>query len=247
MKIQINSLTDDGIFEFEKLIIKFRTSKYINSKELNKLIFSEYFTKPLEDNLELNIESEKDKLAIATSISNCLDLKNNKELEKNKGLWTWLTGLFLHNLVPFNKNTGEVKFSSDNSLYIYDPSWNRYYRHLLAFPCIIYSNLGEKAKIFLRGSISERGELVEQLASVQDLQRNPGVVEAITTLYLNPMTNELKKGAGSKPNIEKNLGGQARRLREVLKQFALTYDLYGMNGMQIINLLPKEFERWKNS
>ena len=99
--------------------------------------------------------------------------------------------------------------------------------------------------MFLRDTIDERGEIVEQLSAVQDIQRNPGVVEAATILYYDSVKDDVIRGAASKENEQKNLGGQARRFREVLKQFALTYDLNAMEGRQIIDLLPREFDRWK--
>jgi hypothetical protein len=245
MPIQIRRFTEPGRREFESLLMAFRTAKKINEAVLYNLVFDNDYAIVFEDAEPLNFEADSNKYSIAKAISVSLKLDKNKELDKDKGLWTWLSALMLVKLLPIDKKTGEVKFSFDNALYLYDPAWNRYYRHLVAFPCLVYSSLGDKGRIFLRGYISERGEIVEQLASVQDVQRNPGVIEAITILYYDPEKDDVMKGAASKPNEERNLGGQARRLREVLKQFALTYDLNAMEGNQIVNLLPKEFDRWK--
>jgi hypothetical protein len=245
MPIPVRRFTEHGIREFEAMLVNFRAAKKIDEEELYKLVFSDLYTTPFDDAAPITLEADNNKYTIAKSISESLKLDENKELDKDKGLWTWFSALMLVRLVPTDKKTGEAKFSNDNALYLYDPAWNRYYRHLVAFPCLVYSSLGDKGRIFLRGSINERGEIVEQLASVQDVQRNPGVIEAITILYYDPTKDDVMKGAASKPNEERNLGGQARRLREVLKQFALTYDLNAMNGTQIVELLPREFDRWK--
>ena len=245
MSVTVRKFTEVGIREFETLIVEFRSANKIDEEKLYKLAFNDSYTTVFEDALPLTLEADNKKYTISKAISESLRLDQNRRLDKDRGLWTWFSALMLVRLTITDQKTGHAKFSNDDALYLYDPAWNRYYRHLIAFPCLVYSSLGDKGRIFLRGTISERGEIVEQLASVQDVQRNPGVIEAITILYYDSLTDDVKKGAASKPNEDKNLGGQARRLREVLKQFALTYDLNAMKGDQIVDLLPKEFERWK--
>jgi len=247
MPIPVRRFTEHGIIQFETLLNDFIADKKIDDEKLEKLLFDDVYSTVFEEAAPFTLDTDNNKYKIAKVISESLKLKDHPELDKDRGLWTWLSALLLKRLVKVNRKTGELDFSEEkeNSLYIYHPAHNRYYRHLVAFPCLIYSSLGDKGRIFLRGDISERGEIVEQLASVQDVQRNPGVIEAITILYYDPSKDGVMKGAASKPNEERNLGGQARRLREVLKQFALTYDLNAMEGSQIVDLLPREFDRWK--
>lgn len=246
MPITIRKFTEYGIREFETLLENFKAAKEIDEEELYKLVFNSISTSVFEEAEPLTLEPDNNKYTIAKVISESLRLDQHRELDKDKGLWTWLSALMLKRLVKINVKTGELKFSDDNSLYVYDSAHNRYYRHLIAFPCLIYSSLGEIGKkMFLRDTIDERGEIVEQLSAVQDIQRNPGVVEAATILYYDLKKNEIVRGAASKENEKKNLGGQARRFRVLLKQFALTYDLNAMNGGQIVDLLPREFDRWK--
>jgi hypothetical protein len=246
MPIQIRKFTEQGIKEFEALLENFRIAKEIDEGELYKLVFNDTYTLVFDEAEPLTLEADNNKYNIAKNISQSLNLDQRRELDKDKGLWTWLSALILNRLIKRNIKTGEIKISYDNSLYVYDPAHNRYYRHLIAFPCLIYSSLREIGKkIFLRDTIDERGEIVEQLSAVQDIQRNRGVVEAATILYYDPIKDDVIRGAASKENEKKNLGGQARRFRVLLKQLALTYDLNAMNGNQIVELLPKEFERWK--
>ncbi|MBK8608469.1 MAG: hypothetical protein IPL84_00530 [Chitinophagaceae bacterium] len=94
----------------------------------------------------------------------------------------------------------------------------------------------------MRGNIFERGDLVEQLAAVYNIQRNPSIIEAATILFYNNESDSIYKGA-----VDKYKGGTARRFRMVLKQFQLTFDLNSMNGTQIVKILPGEFSRWKKA
>jgi len=244
MQIPIRKFSNHGMLEFEYLLTKFRAENKIDDIQLNKLLFDDLYSSSFEQAEPIILEMDNNKYNIAKLISESLKLVDHPELDKDKGLWTWLSALMLKRLVKVNPKTNELKFSSDNSLYIYNPSYNRYYRHLIAFPCLIYTRLGEVGeKIFLRGTIDERGELVEQLAANQEIQRNSGAIESATLLYYDELTGKIKKGAAGQAN--EKIGGQAHRLRDVLKQFTLTYDLNAMNGKQIVELLPREFDRWK--
>jgi hypothetical protein len=62
---------------------------------------------------------------------------------------------------------------------------------------------------------------------------------AITTLYFNPAIEKLKVGAAGKG------AGSARRVVDVIQQFDLTWDIYGMDSSKFLSLLPSEFDRFK--
>ena len=82
------------------------------------------------------------------------------------------------------------------------------------------------------------GDVVEQLASRQELVTNPGIIGLVTKLYVDMDTKRPKRGAGGKG------GGSARRLSDVLEQFDLTWDLYAASADELVNVMPREFERF---
>ena len=53
--------------------------------------------------------------------------------------------------------------------------------------------------------------------------------------------NKPKAGTQSKTR-----GGSLFRLITVIQQLELTYDLYSMNSEEILQLLPEEFDNWKD-
>jgi hypothetical protein len=69
---------------------------------------------------------------------------------------------------------------------------------------------------------------------------NRGVLEAALMLYFDPKKRRPKPGAQTPGNP-----GTVRRLVHVLQQLDLTYDIYGLSGRQILELLPEEFDEWK--
>lgn len=83
-------------------------------------------------------------------------------------------------------------------------------------------------------------ELEAQIAAYQELVTNPSVVELATKLYYDPQTKTTKSGTGGKGP------GSPRRLVTVLSQYDLTWDLYSATTDELMNLLPNEFERFKN-
>jgi len=69
---------------------------------------------------------------------------------------------------------------------------------------------------------------------------NHGVLVAANTLYWDTNANRPKRGAA--PNSRK--ADTLRRFIDVICQLDPTYDLQGMTGDQILNLLPSEFSAW---
>ena len=64
------------------------------------------------------------------------------------------------------------------------------------------------------------------------------VFVAAFTLYDN-LQKSFKRGAGS------SVKGAARRLAALLNQLDLTFYLYGMSADELVILLPKEFDRFR--
>jgi hypothetical protein len=105
---------------------------------------------------------------------------------------------------------------------------------------------GQRSTALLAGAVDTHGEASEQILAREKLRNNRALFEAIDRLYVS-RGEELPGGWGLKRGARsKNKPGTMRRLGKVLRQFDLTYDLYGMSGPQIYDLLPKEFNKFKN-
>lgn len=163
-------------------------------------------------------------------------------VETDRGLWTWLSLFYINAVCPAD-SSGERK-PRESARYILDPTnYQRYYRHLLAGPYRIYRAYHDDPKIalsFLCQPLSKFGDVVEQLASRQELVTNRGVVSLVTKLYVDHMTGKLKRGAGGKS------AGSPRRLSDILDQFDLTWDLYTATSDELLKVLPREFNKFKD-
>ena len=117
-----------------------------------------------------------------------------------------------------------------------------YYRHYLSGPWSIYDAHRDdpaRAMGLLCSPPKKPGEVVEQIASNQNLVGSPSLVQAVSDLYLDPKTGGHKRGAAG------SRGGSARRLARVFQQLDLTWDLQAMSAAEIIELLPAEFNKFK--
>lgn len=162
------------------------------------------------------------------------------DIDADRGLWAWLALFYFESLCPADR-VGR-RTPGNRARWILDPhNFQRYYRHLLAGPYRIvraYPEQPEIAMCILCGAPDKPGDLVEQLASRQELVTNRAIIGAATRLYYDADSGKLKRGAGGKGR------GSPRRLADVLQQFDVTYDLYTLDADELSQLLPKEFERF---
>lgn len=162
--------------------------------------------------------------------------------ERDAGLWAWLALFYFDQLCPRGK--GGARKVGEYARYIAAmENFQRFYRHLLLGPFMIYRAHGDqppRARGVLATAVNSPGDIVEQLASRQELITNRAVMGVVTALYVDNETGTLKRGSGGKGV------GSPRRLADILNQFDLTYDLYALSTASLVAMLPKEFGRFKN-
>lgn len=165
--------------------------------------------------------------------------KNLRHLQSDQGLWSWLAAAWMPSLFENSPKSAKV---GEQARWILDKQKTRYYRHLLAGPYFIYRQHypePKKALSILAGSPIIPGELVGQIAATSDIAYSVGA-EIATILYIDSKTGKAKKGSGGSGP------GSPRRLTAAyLNQIDLTLDYRGMPPEKIIDLLPKEFDKFK--
>jgi hypothetical protein len=199
------------------------------------------YSEALEVEIEVESRDFSSRLDWARYIDEKLDGKGLRNVERDVGLWAWLSLFYVKRLLPSKKN-GRKSFGEAAMWVPQIRDYRKYYRHLLAGPYRIYRAHRanpENALILLGGPFGSHGEVVEQFASRLEIVTNRGLIEGVTTLYWDTKTMKLKRGAGGKD------AGSARRLADVLLQFDVTWDLYALPADRLLGLLPKEFSKFK--
>ncbi len=167
------------------------------------------------------------------------------DLSSDRYMWSSLALLWFNHLCP-PMQTGRKLDKIYR--YVLSTDYRHYYRHLVRSPWQLVKDHGENAKLLLLSS-SERphplrvhGEILEQLGSRQSILRSKSIIAEANLLFGDPKTGRPRARVASK-----NVGGTVRRLGIILRQFDLTYDVEDMPPHGLVDLLPKEFDRWKKA
>ena len=236
--MKVKRLNLRGLEEFKKLLRDFKFNQLTGDIPV-ELLQSAQFTEEMEEELIIEAQIFPDKLSAAKYLTDRLNLNENKKLYYDVGLWSWISIFYFDQLAPKGRDQRRSPGEEARHL-LQDPkNHQKYYRHLLAGPSRIYSELGELGRIFLAGTLDKRGDLTEQLQAYQNIALNKGIISVADEFYWDKSKNKPKRGSGSKGK------GTPRRFVKIVSQFELTYDLNSMDGGKIIELFPKsEFQSW---
>ena len=199
-------------------------------------IFDDGKTRSIESGLSFDSH-----LALAEAIDSCLGSdQSSKKLKGERGLWSWFSLLFYRELRSQTRPGLWKKAAQPR--FIPSGKGNSYYRHNVFMPYHMLRRFGaQKAAVFLEGAKDTTvwPEVNEQLLSTNLTRNCDSLIEAATKLYYDESTTKVKLHAGSDGD------GSARRLRTVFSQFYETYDMMSMTSEQILDILPSEFDRFK--
>lgn len=153
------------------------------------------------------------------------------------GLWAWIA-CFLFREICTRAKGGRWKPGARARWVPRSNDFRRYYRHLVAGPYAIFATYRSDPRRAL-AALCQRpgspGDLVEQLASRQQIITNPAVMQVASDWFVDPITGHQNKRANSKK------AGGARRYIDVLAQFDVTWDLSMISADALHKLLPGEF------
>ena len=249
----IREFTSEGINEFSLILSEEREKvKPSQASKVDENFLSKI--RQLSNDSSLTKDSGFEcKIDLSRKFENRLDFGQylNQKLPdlsqvqyENGGLWSWISAAYFDQLLKASNrgNTFELW-----SAYRYIPleySKFRYYRHLAFMSFYVTRKLGENAaKLFLSRPLYEHSDTFEQLyTSDKDFLTTPALIEIAVELYLKPDGLGMKKSA-----IGRKTPGSLWRLGNVVaKQLLMNFDLHSMDKHQVYQLLPEEFQTWKN-
>ena len=175
------------------------------------------------------------------------------ELFGDAGMWAWLSLAFIGSLV--SKRAGKKPSGNPLAVNHYMQSsvtanQRQNYRLICRTAWWMVRIHGSSAAIALSSPDSPWGEVAEQTIGRQHIASHKGFFAVAGRLYLAP-DGSLKRGAAGKrtkaarhnPGAKGGLGAM-RRLALTLNQFGRTYNTRAIPPEKMIQLLPKEYERW---
>lgn len=232
---------DKGIDQFTDFLTSLNSAAPIPYPEA--LLTDPDVTEIISPAIEVSLRSFDNRYTAAEYFYSLFSNSYLSDIEYDRGIWAWLSLFFFEVLCPADakgrRKPGQIaRWIPESGV-----SW-RYYRHLLAGPYRIYLKHKDdpsRAMIVLCGPLHQPGDIVEQLASRQELITNPGIIEAATRLFYDPSFNKPKRGAASKSGK-----GTVRRFADILSQFDVTWDLYSLDADDVLNMLPAEFSKFRD-
>lgn len=236
--MRLGRLTPLGSELFGEYIAKVRQD---SQAELPKdFLSSNLYFEVIDEEIEVVFRKFKTRFEVGKYLDSLVRSSGLRNTEQDVRFWEALTAFYFDLLCPFDKNKKRKVLRTEK--YIPQADYNRYYKHLLLGPFLVYRahiDKPERALGLLCKPPHTVDDLYENIAGRQERVTNPAVVEVATRLYFNPETKNLKPGAGGKG------AGSPRRLAVVLDQFDLTWDLYSATADEIMSLLPKEFDKFR--
>jgi hypothetical protein len=236
--MKLRRLTDSGIQSFTNWLDMVRADCPLPAPL--ELLLDASHSAPLEFEVAVDNKSFTTRIEAASYLLSLLDPVPLTSPETDRGLWAWLSLLFIDSVCPLNKD-GSRK-PGETARHIPEPgNFRKYYRHLLAGPYRIlkaHRDNPDRALCLLCQPLHTPGDVVETIASRQERVSNVAILELATKLYVDKQLGKLKRGAGGKS------AGSPRRLSDVLDQLDLTWDLYATTGEELALMMPAEFKRF---
>jgi len=237
--ICVRIFSEQGIDSFREYIHEFKDNPHVSRPNLNFDPYSSEFqpTVYIDENKTFSTRME---MGEYLTISFRAEKIDRNDIIGNHALWTWLSYIWFDQLCPIINGTRRIR---ETPRYICSHDYTDYYRHYVAASYDICSLHGEQnSRLFLYNPAYEHNDFIEQIASRQYIISNLNLVKVFHRLYWDSNLNRPKRGAQSRRRP-----GNHRRFVKIIGQLELTYDIYTMVPDEILNLLPGEFNSWKDS
>jgi len=199
-------------------------------------------TRPLDQPIKATPEKFGSRMDFACWLHDAAKESDAKVPTKDAGFWAWLSLALFDQVCPANaKGERAVK-----ELPRYIPqldSSRRYYRHALVGSYLVFLRFEKKPEIaspLLCGSLVKLHDEAYRLFVENQLLVHAPAIETLRNFYYDPQEDRIRRGAQGK-----NTPGSIRRFAKLLSQYSRTYDLDSLPADKLAEMLPDEFNRWR--
>lgn len=239
--MKLRRLNQKGIEEFRMYLSALRSGEIAELPY--SLLTSPNTSAPVQDGPDIEPMTFLTRLDAARYMDRTFSNLKLDSIETDVGLWSWLSLFYFDQVCP--PSPSKSRKPGRDYRHILEPGYRHGHMHLLGGAYLVYTVYGlreELSKLLLYTPLHAESKFHHQLATRQGLITNRGVLEAVHLMYMTPESETPKRGA-----LASNTPGGLLRFIAVIQQLDLTYDLYSMTGEQILQLLPSEFDRWRNN
>jgi hypothetical protein len=237
--MKLRKFNGSGLVEFREQLLTLKSDPMREPPW--HLLDDARFTTPAAVEVDIERQAFKTRMETAVAMNRLLGDRPPPGIDRDTGLWSWLSLFHFDSVCPIDEG-GRRKVGAAHRYILEEANHKTYYRHLLLGPYLIFRahrEEPERAIVLLCQPPDAPGDIVEQLASRQEIVTNPVMMRVATELYYDRATGAPKRGASSKTR------GSARRLAEVADQFDVTWDLFAIPWNSLLAKLPVEFDRFR--
>lgn len=239
MALVLRSLNRLGLERFRAYLDKLRAGEALPVPV--RLLEDSASTSELPLEIEIELRTFANRLELGRYLTALLAPLGPDLTDRDAGLWAWISLFYFDQVCPTEPNG--LRYPGKDYRHIPEFAHRQRHRHLLFGPYQVYRRHAERSALLLTGALDTESGVYHEIVSRRDLIGNPGVIDAALALYYDAQRGRPKAGAqGSLHNP-----GTVRRFVRVLQQLDVTYDIYGLSGEQLLELLPPEFDVWRTA
>jgi len=228
-----------GLHEVERQLVLSRTGQ---ATDFPSLLIDDHYTEVISDSEDVHVTDFVNRWHAGKYFHELVE-RNKSEIgldpETDRGLWTWLAIAWRDFL---KKRSSNSNAEWPDERWLLSNRYNRYYKHLLAGPWLVYRRYSSKpeiCKVLLLPAITSPGhDISEHLLCKYELVNSEEIVAVVSELYM------LRDASGYKKSVSTGQGS-IRRFRDFTGQIELTYDLMSLKRERLLELLPSEFNRFR--
>ena len=235
-------LTPEGMALARKYLDGIRASGWMPLP--TGLVSNPVYSQPVEPEVFVEERSFANRREAGKYLLERLEPLGAAQVTERPNLWSWLGILYLEHTMTSEEGGGR-RFAE--IAYLIDPrtrdSRDRsHHRLLTAYD--IWRLHGEVAWLLLDDPVDSLGQFVLRIVQSPELFRSPGTMQLIHQLYGDPTTRKPRPGTRGSDSASAP-AGSLPRLIVVLNQLSMTYDVYDMAPKQLLDLLPPEFDSFR--
>jgi hypothetical protein len=233
--MKVRRLNEIGQKEFKDFITRTRNDEVL---DIPIALLSDAGTSEvITDDLEVDSKKKfNSRYEIGVYLAELLKpIKIDKYLG-DSGFWDWFSLFWFDQLCK--KNAGLFK-PTDLANWSLSDNYLHRARHAIYISWQLVNRYGIDAQ-FACSKMTDRGEIQEQLMQRQKILGWDGAMRLASAIYSDYAKKGFKKGAASKG------AGSSLRYVKFLNQIERTYNIGAMSKEDLLELLPKEYDRFSS-
>ena len=230
--MKVRRLNKIGQIEFEDFITRTKQGEILDIPI--PLLSDPRTSEAIADDLEIDRKRFNSRYEIGVYLTDLFKPINIDKYLGQSGFWDWFSLLWFDQLC---RSQAGIFKPSDLVNWLLSNDYKHRVRHCIYIPWQMVNRYGIEAQ-FACSKMVERGDIQEQLMQRQKIFGWDAAWRLASAIYSDYAKKGFKQGAAS------HGAGSSLRYVKFLNQIERTYDIGAMSKEELLELLPKEYDRF---